>query len=104
MTPSQSPSSSFPIAKKLGELLLDAGLVEPDQVKRALTESRQTGEPLGKILLRRGWVTEEQLGLVLGAQAGTDYVRIGERDFNRELLDLFPAGFLARYRVLPLAV
>lgn len=91
-----------PRLRKLGELLVDEGLVEPAQVERALTESRQTGEPLGKILLKRGLISEEQLGRVLSAQAGTDYLRIGSWDFDRELIELFPHDFLLRHQVLPM--
>ncbi len=93
-----------PRLRKLGELLVDEGLIAPAQVDRALVESRQTGEPLGKILLKRGFITEEQLGGALSAQAGTDYLRIGSWHFDRELIDLFPHDFLQRHQVLPMRV
>ncbi len=94
----------FPIARKLGELLMEAGLIDVPRLERALSESRQTGEPVGKILLKHGWVTEEQLGQALSAQAGTSYVKIGDREFNQDLLGLFPHEFCARRKVLPLSV
>jgi type IV pilus assembly protein PilB len=95
---------SFPIARKLGELLLEAGLIAPAQLERALAESRQSGEPLGKILLKREWVTEEQLGLVLGAQAGTDYVRLAEENLEPEALALLPREFMLRHKAIPLTI
>ena len=93
-----------PKLRKLGELLVEEGLIAPTQVERALVESRQTGEPLGKILLKRGLITEEQLGNALSAQAGTEYQRIGSWDFDRELIDLFPHDFLQRRQVLPMRI
>lgn len=93
-----------PKLRKLGELLVEEGLIAPNQVDRALQESRQTGEPLGKILLKRGLITEEQLGSALSAQAGTEYQRIGSWDFDRELIDLFPHDFLQRRQVLPMRI
>jgi type IV pilus assembly protein PilB len=101
---SETESPRAPRLRKLGELLVEAGLVAPAQVDRALRESRQTGEPLGKILLKRGLVTEEQLGKALSAQAGTDYLRIGSWHFDRELLDLFPQDFMQRNQVLPMQI
>ncbi|MBO9539992.1 Flp pilus assembly complex ATPase component TadA [bacterium] len=98
------PRSLPSIGRKLGELLVEAGLVESGQIDRALQESRQTGEPLGKILLKRALITEDQLGHMLSAQAGTDYVQIGEREFNPDLIDLFPQEFLSRHKVLPLRI
>lgn len=90
--------------RRLGELLVEAGLVEAAQVERAVIESRQTGEPLGKILLKRGLIHEQDLGKVLSAQAGTEYQRIGAWDFDRELIELFPPDFLQRRQVLPMRV
>ncbi len=102
MTESDTPRG--PRLRKLGELLVAEGLLASNQVDRALVESRQTGEPLGKILLKRGLITEEQLGGVLSAQAGTEYLHIGSRAFDRELLDLFPHDFLLRHQVLPMRI
>ena len=93
-----------PKLRKLGELLVEEGLIAPSQVERALQESRQTGEPLGKILLKRGLISEEQLGEALSTQAGTEYLRIGDWSFDRELIDLFPHDFLQRHQVLPMRV
>jgi len=93
-----------PKLRKLGELLVDEGLIAPAQVERALLESRQTGDPLGKILLKRGLISEEQLGEILSTQAGTEYLRIGDWSFDRELIDLFSHDFLQRHQVLPMRV
>jgi hypothetical protein len=39
---------------RLGELLVDQGLVTTSEVKRALTEQRKTGRRLGEIIFERG--------------------------------------------------
>lgn len=79
-----NPLSDIPSGKRLGDLLLDANLINLDQLQKALAESKQTGEPLGKILLKRAYLTEDQLGEVLSLQAGTAYVKIGGRDFDQD--------------------
>ena len=51
--------------KKLGEYLIEAGLVNEQQLKEALRRQRQTREPLGHILTKSGAVTEADICRVL---------------------------------------
>lgn len=55
---------------KLGELLVQAGLVEENDVQRALSLQRQTGGRLGSILIRLGALSEDALLTVLAQQNG----------------------------------
>lgn len=54
--------------QKIGELLLAQGLIDEDQLDHALNEHKRTGMMLGKIIVRLGFVTEETLTGILGAQ------------------------------------
>lgn len=60
-------------ARRLGERLVHAGIISSDQLRIALTEQEVAGDPLGRILVRLGFVTEavlrEQLGEALGQQS-----------------------------------
>lgn len=95
---------SPPKIKRLGELLIEENLINPEQLEKGLNESKKLGEPLGKILLKRGYLSEDQLGKVLSIQAGTAYIKIGNRDFNQSLFELFPKNFLWERRLLPLSL
>ena len=53
---------------KIGELLLAQGLIDNDQLEHALSEHKRTGMMLGKIIVRLGFVTEDTLSGILGAQ------------------------------------
>ncbi|MBE0569301.1 MAG: hypothetical protein IH576_01545, partial [Deltaproteobacteria bacterium] len=55
---------------KLGERLIDSGLVTLDQLNLALREQKRTGERVGEILINLGFVTQEQISSVLASQAG----------------------------------
>jgi hypothetical protein len=54
--------------KPLGHSLLEAGLVDGDQLIWALAEQRRTRERLGAIVVRQGWVTATQLEMLLMLQ------------------------------------
>jgi purine-binding chemotaxis protein CheW len=51
--------------KSLGELLVHAGIITKDQLEEALIEQKTAGEPLGKILVRRGYAKDEDIINVL---------------------------------------
>lgn len=52
----------------LGELLIQAGRITPEQLELALKEQKQTGEKLGEVLVRRGLLSERELNTVLEFQ------------------------------------
>ena len=60
--------SAAGVRQLLGELLLKARKVTPEQLEDALSEQRRTGEKLGEILVRRGALTRGQLDAVLAFQ------------------------------------
>ncbi|CAG4884717.1 conserved protein of unknown function [Georgfuchsia toluolica] len=54
--------------KRLGEMLVDVGRAEPEQLMDALAEQARTGEKLGEIAIRRGWLDPGQLDRALRFQ------------------------------------
>ncbi|HPD18735.1 MAG TPA: hypothetical protein PLF61_03610, partial [Candidatus Goldiibacteriota bacterium] len=51
--------------KTLGELLINSGIINKEQLEIALNEQKNTDEPLGKILVRMGFAREEDIINVL---------------------------------------
>ncbi|GAA5513741.1 hypothetical protein Dcar01_02486 [Deinococcus carri] len=66
---------------KLGERLMDRGMLTDAQLQVALDAQQQTGEALGNTLVTQGVITEDQLYEVLAEQAGAVYLR-NPRDFH----------------------
>jgi len=60
--------SAAGVRRYLGELLLKAHKITPEELEEALSEQRRTGAKLGEILVRRGSVTRSQLDAVLAFQ------------------------------------
>jgi hypothetical protein len=54
-------SISFHESKRLGDYLVDAGLLTQSQIEVALEDQLNTGLRLGDVLVRRGWVKEETI-------------------------------------------
>ena len=69
----------MPAKVQIGQLLLQKGLINADQLAHAISEQKRTGLHLGKILTRLGFVTEDQITFVLGEQLQvSERKRIGE--------------------------
>ncbi|HCJ66706.1 MAG TPA: type II secretion system protein GspE, partial [Elusimicrobia bacterium] len=66
------------LKKRLGDLLVDLGIISREQLQQALEVQRQTGGKLGRILIQLGFVTEEVLLYFLGKQAGVSYVSLAD--------------------------
>ena len=52
--------------KRLGEILIDEGVITNDQLEIALTEQKKVHEPLGKLLVNLGFATEAIMRSALG--------------------------------------
>lgn len=89
--------------KRLGELLLEEGLINREQLQEALAVQRRTGRRLGAVLAKLGFVTEEQVADALARRHGLKRVRLDELTVPQEVLQLVPRELMDRYEVFPLA-
>ncbi|MGD9547315.1 MAG: GspE/PulE family protein [Candidatus Krumholzibacteriia bacterium] len=88
--------------KRLGEILIDAGIVTPEKLDMALNEQRQTGEKLGMILQRLGVCSEKEISRVLAGQAGVDTVDLSQVKLDRHAMDLVDKEFAEQRSVVAL--
>lgn len=88
--------------KKLGERLIDSGLLDESQLRTALADQRRWQRPLGVTLVKLELVDEAEMLEVLARQLDVPVVRIGQRLVDRELLGLVPYDVANRHQCLPL--
>jgi hypothetical protein len=87
--------------KLLGEMLVEAGLIDPRQVRQALDEGAKSGKRLGEIVVKHGWATEEQVGKMLAEQWGIDYVDRASIFFDAAALNRISKEDAQRLEALP---
>jgi type IV pilus assembly protein PilB len=78
------------VRKKIGECLIQSGLITEDDLRNALTEHKRTGERLGVVLVRMNLATEKQIAKALALQLGFPYVNLGEDPPDQAALVLIP--------------
>src|SRR5690242_7753170 len=67
-----------PLRKKIGECLVQAGLITETDLQTALVEHKRSGERLGSVLVRMNLATERQIAKALAYQLGFSYVNLAE--------------------------
>ncbi|NOY86223.1 MAG: Flp pilus assembly complex ATPase component [Deltaproteobacteria bacterium] len=87
--------------KRLGEVLVDAGLINQDQLTDALSESARSGIRVGKVLVDRGVISETDLTRALSNQLKIEMVSLKEAPPDGDLVDLLPETLARRYSILP---
>ncbi|MAE93418.1 MAG: secretion system protein E [Deltaproteobacteria bacterium] len=97
--------SSQPIDLRLGDLLIELGLIDESTLDEAL--EIQGGDtdhksPLGSILLERGWIAESRLYEALAFQLGLPYEEPHVVDLDSELLAEVPPAWCREHAILPL--
>lgn len=87
--------------RKLGELLVERGLVTVDQLQQALAEQENSGGRLGSIMVRMGFIDEQELLRFLSLYYDVPQVNLRETPIDREAVSLLSADKARQWNVLP---
>ncbi|HEY8608082.1 MAG TPA: ATPase, T2SS/T4P/T4SS family [Noviherbaspirillum sp.] len=85
----------------LGKLLIQKGVISEDQLRIALTEQKQSGAPLGKQLIALGFVTEATVREALSENLNQQSTDLGNLVADAAAIKLIPKETAKRYRVFP---
>lgn len=88
---------------RLGELLVQQGLITTDQLSIALAEQRHNNIPIGRLLVRLGFVTESAIRDIMARTIGQEAIDLGHVVADPEALKLVAQEFARRNRILPIA-
>jgi type IV pilus assembly protein PilB len=90
------------IRKKMGEVLVDEGLLKDDQVQETLRRQRATGESFGEILVSMAFVTEMDIARTLVKQSGLPYIDASRYRINKDGIQAVPAELLWQNQIIVL--
>jgi general secretion pathway protein E len=97
----ESASASAPPTKKLGEILVDAGLITPEQLSQAVDEARQSQKRLGDYLQDEGMVAAEDVALALSLQLNLPIIDLTRHHVQQEALALIPEEYARQHDLIP---
>jgi len=90
--------------KRLGDLLLEGGLISKEQLDEALEIQKKTGEKLGQILLNHDYVTQQDIIKVLEFQLGIPHVELETYDIDPSACMFVSESLAKRYDLIPIQI
>jgi type IV pilus assembly protein PilB len=88
--------------KRIGDLLVEAGLLTSEQLQKALSEQGQTNIRLGEFLIDRQYLTEQQLIEVLEFQLGIPHIQLYRQTIDIKVINIIPQRLAEQHQVLPI--
>jgi len=90
------------VANKIGEMLLKGNLLTADQLRNALETQDRTKERIGTILVKAGFIKEEELLAFLGRQFSLPVVDLSKYEINPDVVRLLPEDMVQKHLALPI--
>ncbi|NTW58001.1 MAG: hypothetical protein HGA43_02390, partial [Nitrospirae bacterium] len=87
--------------KKLGNLLMEAGLIDEFQLETALSHQRNWGGKLGAIIVELEFAREEDIARVISETMGVPYVNLFEPEIPPDVIKLLKADMAKKFDVIP---
>jgi type IV pilus assembly protein PilB len=90
-------------SSKLGDILLKSREISRAQLEAALDEQRRTQQPLGEVLLRLGYISEERLRVALCRQLHIRFFNLDTIILDSTLRNLVSEKFAMKHRTVPVS-
>ena len=87
---------------RLGDLLVEKGVISEAQLMQALADQKKTGQKLGRTLITSGLVTEQKLLEILSTQLQLPFIDLKQFNYTADTVRIIPETTARRYRVIAL--
>ena len=90
--------------KRIGELLVETGLLSEEQLTRALSEQRSRRKKLGEVIVELGMATEEEIAQALSLQLGIPMVDLTNMPVEPQAIELIPEKVARKHLIIPVSI
>ena len=88
--------------KLLGEILVEKGIIQKEQLQKALDYQAEHGGLIGEVLVSLSFATEEAIAQCLAQQFGFAFLPLENYDVAKEVTALIPKNVVSHYCLMPL--
>ncbi|HXF82302.1 MAG TPA: ATPase, T2SS/T4P/T4SS family [bacterium] len=92
------------VRRRIGDILVEGGVITPEQLQEALARQRRTRERLGRVLVELGAATEVQIAQALAHQLDLRFVSLAGQRLDPAAVRLVPEGLARKRRIVPVAL
>ncbi len=86
----------------LGEILIERKKITHAQLRHVLATQKKEGGYSGQILIKLGYITEQDIMTALAVQFHLPYIAVDHYEIKREVAELIPSEMARRYCIMPL--
>ena len=90
--------------KLLGEVLIEDGILDKQQLELGLQEQKRTGELLGNVLLRLGMVSRKELARAMAVTTDLPFIDLKQTPIDPNAIKIVPVNLAKKYKLIPFAV
>ncbi len=101
MTAASSAANPAP-QRRIGELLIEAGLITEGQLAQALNKQSEEGGKIVELLIALKHLTPDQFVDFLARQPGIASIDLNQYDISKDLIELVPREFVAKHELIPI--
>ena len=87
---------------RIGQLLIEEGIVSPEDIEKALREQKKSGKFLCTVLIEMGLVQEDSILPILAKQMSLSFVKIKSLHIEPQVISKVPAKFAIHYKLMPI--
>ena len=91
------------MSQRLGDLLVKEKVITPEQLEQALKVQKETGARLGSVLVKLGFLSDEDVTNFLSRQYGVPAINLSYFEIDPAVIKLVPHETAKRYQILPLS-
>ena len=86
---------------RLGDVLVNSGVITAEQLQKGLELQKGSGRKLGETLVDEGITTEGNIAKALSSQLGYEMVDLQDISIDEEILNLVPPNILKKHKMIP---
>lgn len=90
------------VKKRIGELLIERGVVTDEQLQEALEVQKENKKLIGEILIDLGYATEEEVMISITTQYGMPFLPVESYEIDPEIINTIPADIVHKYNFMPI--
>ena len=91
------------MSQRLGDLLVREKIINPQQLEQALKEQKRTGGRLGSVLVKLGFLSDEEVTNFLSRQYGVPAINLQYFELDPSVTKLIPEDTARKHHILPLS-
>jgi len=89
-------------SKHLGELLVERGIINQEQIAMAMAYQKEHGGLFGEVLVELKFATEEDIAQALTCQYGFPYLPLANYEIDREVINSVPQDVCRKFCLIPI--